>query len=187
LLDFFIVCFWVGLILTIVVTIFGDFFSHWFDFAGTDSTAHGGGSPSPFNLTTILGFTAAFGGTGYILTTMGIVGGALTLIIAAVAGLVVASGLFVFLSKVLMRQDDVMQELDYQLVGMLGTVSIPVPPEGVGELKYEQNGTIRSIGIKSQDGQPIERGVKTIIMSVEKGIATVCKFEEEILISKKEV
>jgi len=179
------ICFWVGLALTVIVTIFGDFVGHLFDFGGSDGSAHGG--PSPFNLTTILGFVTAFGGAGYLLTAMDVVGGTAALILAALAGLAVAACLFFFLSKVLMRQDDVMRESDFEHVGVLGTVSIPIAPDGIGELKYELNGTIRSIGARSQNGKPIGRGVKAIIMSVDKGIATVCEFEEELNHHRKEV
>jgi len=187
LLAVFIVCFWVGLILTIVIAIFGDFIGHLFDASGGDAGSHGHG-PGPFNTTTILGFLTAFGGTGYILTTMGTVGGTLTILIAAAVGVVIAAALFLLLAKVLMRQDDVMQELDYQLVGVLGTVISPVPAEGIGEMSYEQNGTIRSIGIVSDQGQPLARGIKVVVMSVDvKGIATVCEFEQQILNPKEEV
>lgn len=178
-LTIYLICFGVGLGLTIVVTLFGDLISHLFDFSFGDPSSHGAGH-SPFNATTILSFITVFGGMGYILMQTSPLSGTIIFVISIAVGLVIAAILFLFFSKVLLRDDAVMKELDYQLIGTLGSVITPVPEDGIGEMKYVLEGTTRSIGIKSQDGRPLPRGVKVIIMSVEKGVATVCKFEDSL-------
>lgn len=177
LLTLYLICFGVGLGLTIIVTLFGDLIGHLFDFNIGDPSSHGAG-PTPFNATTILSFITVFGGMGYILMQTSPLNGMIIFLIAIAVGLVIAAVLFLFFSKVLLRDDAVMKELDYQLVGTLGSVITPVPEKGIGEMKFVLEGTTRSIGIKSQDGRPLPRGIKVIILSVEKGVATVCEFDE---------
>lgn len=78
----------------------------------------------------------------------------------------------------MLRDESVMKDMDYQLVGTLGTISIPVQLESIGEMKFILHGTTRSIGVKEQDGYMIPKGTKVVILKVEKGIAVVSMFEK---------
>lgn len=179
-LIFYIICFWVGLILTLITTLFGGHGSHSLH---VDMNLDGGHSAqghvhSPINFTTILAFLTAFGGTGYILLKNNGLGAVLILLIAIVIGFMIAALLFMFLSKVLMRDEHVMKAENYQIEGTLGTVTTAIPISGIGELKYVLGGTTRSIGVREQKGQEISRGTKVVIVGIEKGIAIVIAFEE---------
>jgi hypothetical protein len=179
-LTFYIICFWVGLILTLITTLFGGHGSHTLQMdvdmdSGHSSQGHG---HSPINFTTILAFLTGFGGTGYILLKYNGLNGILILLIALGIGFVIAAALFMFLSKVLMRDEHVMKAENYQIEGTLGTVTTAIPLQGTGELKYVLGGTTRSIGVKEQLGQEVSRGTKVVIVGMEKGIAIVTLFEE---------
>jgi membrane protein implicated in regulation of membrane protease activity len=179
-LTFYIICFWVGLILTLFTTLFGGHGSHSLQVdmdldSGHSSQGHG---HSPINFTTILAFLTGFGGTGYILLKNNGLSGVLILLIAVGIGFVIAAALFMFLSKVLMRDEHVMKVENYQIEGTLGTITTAVPPLGIGELKYVLGGTTRSIGVKEQQGHEISRGTKVVIVGMEKGIAIVTPFEK---------
>jgi membrane protein implicated in regulation of membrane protease activity len=179
-LTFYIICFWVGLILTLITTLFGGHGSHTLQMdvemdSGHSSQGHG---HSPINFTTILAFLTGFGGTGYILLKYNGLSGILILLIALGIGLVIAAALFMFLSKVLMRDEHVMKAENYQIEGTLGTVTTAIPLQGTGELKYVLGGTTRSIGVKEQHGHEVSRGTKVVIVGMEKGIAIVTLFEE---------
>jgi hypothetical protein len=172
----------VGLILTVVTTLFGGHGSHSLHMdvdmdSGHSSSGHG---HSPINLATILAFLTGFGGTGYILWKNNGLSGMLILLIAVAIGLVIASGLFIFLSKVLMRDENVMKEANYQLEGTLGTITVAVPTLGIGEMKFILGGTTRSIGVKEEHGKAISKGTKVVIVEIEKGIASVTLFEDTI-------
>jgi membrane protein implicated in regulation of membrane protease activity len=179
-LTLFMISFWVGLSLTLITTLFGGHGSHHLHIHLGSHQAEFKGGHSPFNLSTILAFLTVFGGTGYILLNSSLISGVWIILIAAVIGFLIAAMLFIFLSKVLLRNDSVMSEVDYQLAGTLGTISIPVQTEGIGEMKYVLNGTTRSIGVKEQDGLMIPQGAKVVILSVEKGIAVVSMFDEPV-------
>jgi membrane protein implicated in regulation of membrane protease activity len=179
-LMLYIICFWVGLILTLITTLFGGHGNHTLQMdvemdSGHSSQGHG---HSPINFTTILAFLTGFGGTGYILLKYNGLSGILILLIALGIGFVIAAALFMFLSKVLMRDEHVMKAENYQIEGTLGTVTTAIPLQGTGELKYVLGGTTRSIGVKEQQGQEVSRGTKVVIVGIEKGIAIVTPFEE---------
>lgn len=181
-LTFYIICFWVGLILTLFTTFFGGHGNHALHVDMDLDSGHAGQGHghSPINFTTILAFLTAFGGTGYLLLKSNGLNAVWILLIAIVIGFVIAALLFMFLSKVLMRDEHVMKMENYQIEGTLGTVTAAIPLSGTGELKYVLGGTTRSIGVREQNGQEIIRGTKVVIVGMEKGIAIVTPFEELI-------
>jgi membrane protein implicated in regulation of membrane protease activity len=176
-LTFYIICFWVGLILTLITTLFG---SHSLQMDVDIDSSHSaqGHSHSPINFTSILAFLTGFGGTGYILLKNNGLSGVLILVIAVAIGIVIAALLFIFLSKVLMRDENVMKEANYKIEGTLGTITVTIPPQGTGEMKYILGGTTRSVGVRGEQGEEISKGTKVVIVGMEKGIASVTLFEE---------
>jgi hypothetical protein len=180
-LTFYIICFWVGLILTLVTTLIGGHGTHSIHM-DVDLDTHSGHAQShghsPINVSTVLAFLTGFGGTGYILVKNDVLSSLLILIIALSIGLVIGALLFIFLSKVLMRDENVMKEANYQLEGTLGMITVSVPPHGIGEMKYVMEGTTRSIGVKEQEGKEIGKGTKVVIVKLVKGVAEVTLFEE---------
>jgi membrane protein implicated in regulation of membrane protease activity len=176
-LTIYLICFWVGLILTIVTTLFGSHALQMDMDLENGHTAHGHGH-SPFNFSTILAFLTGFGGTGYILLNYKGLNGVWIILIATGIGFLIAALLFIFLSKVLLRDEHVMKEESYQIQGTLGTITTAVPPHGTGEMKYVLEGTTRSVGVKGQHGEEISKGTKVVIVGLEKGIAKVTPFEE---------
>jgi membrane protein implicated in regulation of membrane protease activity len=176
-LTFYIICFWVGLILTLVTTLFG---SHSLQMDVNLDSSHSvqGHGHSPINFTTILAFLTGFGGTGYILLKNNGLNGVLILLVALGIGFLIAALLFIFLSKVLMRDENVMKEANYEIEGTLGTITVAIPPQGTGEMKYILGGTTRSVGVRGQRGEEIAKGAKVVIVGMEKGIARVTLFEE---------
>jgi membrane protein implicated in regulation of membrane protease activity len=181
LLTIYLICFWVGLILTLAISLFGGHGgSHSFhvevDMDGPANHVQGHGH-SVFNLSTILAFLTGFGGTGYLLLKTKGYSGLLILLIAIVVGFLIALALFIFLSKVLLRDENVMKEADYQIAGTLGTITVSAASNGIGEMKYILEGTTRSLGVKQQNGEPLLKGTKVVVLSVDKGIAIVTAFE----------
>ena len=84
-------------------------------------------SVSPFNFVTLTAFLAWFGGTGYLLTRFSSVWVGLGLVFSVVSGLVGGGIIFLFLSRVLMSDEENMDPADYEMVGVLGRVSVLHP------------------------------------------------------------
>lgn len=193
-LTVYVVCFWVGFLLTVALAVLGVSGQFHADLhLGGDTGGHGvspaadgaqaGGHPSGphfFNLYSILAFVTAFGGVGYVLASTGVVGGLAALLCAVAIGLILAWVVFTVLWRLVKHGERVMHTEDYNLVGMLGYLSTAVPPGGVGEMKYTLDETIRSIGARSSSGNQIAKGTEVVILAINSGIATVIEYDRHV-------
>ncbi len=146
--------------------------------SGTAAPAARQSPVSPFNFITLTAFLAWFGGTGFLITRFSSIWFALGLLIAMAAGLFGAGIVFLFLSRVLISHEENMDSADYEMVGVLGRISMPIRENGTGEIIYSQAGTRRTCGARSENGSAIEKGVEVVVDRYEKGIAYVKRWEE---------
>jgi len=151
---------------------------------GPAAQAHGpthaarGASVSPLNPPSIAAFLAWFGGTGYLLTRFSALWVGLALLLAVVAGLIGGSIIFLFLTKILMSDQEFLNPADFEMVGVLGKLSVPIREGGTGELIYSQMGTRRVCGARSDDGAVLAKGAEVVVTRYEKGIAYVHLWSE---------
>jgi membrane protein implicated in regulation of membrane protease activity len=198
--DFYLTCFAVGFLLSAISFIAGGLrwhlhlphFLHGGGHvaAGHAPVAHGsagdGTAPhtghqapvSPFNLVTLTAFLAWFGGTGFLITRFSSLWFALGMVIALGAGLFGAAMVFLFLTRVLISHEENMDSADYEMVGVLGRISMPIRENGTGEIIYSQAGTRRTCGARSENGHALEKGAEIVVTRYEKGIAYVRLWEE---------
>ncbi|MBP1964730.1 hypothetical protein [Paenibacillus aceris] len=174
-MTLFAVCFFVGLVLTVLVTFFGGDF---FEIHGDTGGSHSHGGPSFFNLSSLLASLTVFGGIGYMLNELGMTSSLFILLIAAGAGLVVGWLFFLFYAKVIYKHDDSMRESDFDLNGQLGKLIVPINGNGIGEMVIVMQGTKRSISARSELGESIAKGARVVILHMDKGVATVSQFSE---------
>jgi hypothetical protein len=137
-----------------------------------------GGHVSPLNPPTVAAFLAWFGGMGYLLTRYSTLEVGLGLLVSVASGLVGGGIIFVFLTRVLMSEDENMDPADYEMVGVLGKVSCPIREGGTGEIVYSQMGTRRVCGARSDDGSAVAKGVEIVVTRYDKGIAYVRLWSE---------
>ena len=133
---------------------------------------------SPFNFITLTAFLAWFGGTGFLITRFSSIWFALGLLIALGAGLFGAGIVFLFLTRVLISHEENMDSADYEMVGVLGRISMPIRESGTGEIIYSQAGTRRTCGARSENGNALEKGAEIVVTRYDKGIAYVRLWEE---------
>ena len=144
--------------------------------AGTHPVHHA--PVSPFNFITMTAFLAWFGGTGFLITRFSSIWFALGLMIALGAGLFGAAIVFLFLTRVLISHEENMNSADYEMVGVLGRISMPIRENGTGEIIYSQAGTRRTCGARSENGNALEKGEEIVVTRYDKGIAYVRLWEE---------
>jgi hypothetical protein len=133
---------------------------------------------SPFNFVTLTAFLAWFGGTGYLLTRYSGVWVGFGLLASITSGLVGGGIVFLFLSKVLISEDENMDPADYEMVGVLGRICSAIRAGGTGEMIYTQMGTRRVCGARSEDASAIAKGSEVVVTRYEKGIAYVRLWSE---------
>jgi len=180
--DFYLICFLIGFALSALALVAGSVHLHLphLHFHQGIHVPHGGsgGGLSKFNFGTLAAFLAWFGGTGYLLERYEGVWFLTALAAATVSGLAAASVVFWFLAKVLMAREAALDPADYDMVGVLGKLSIPIRTGGTGELIYSQQGTRRVTGARSEDGAAIGKGAEVIVTRYEKGIAYVRPWQD---------
>jgi membrane-bound ClpP family serine protease len=145
---------------------------------GADARSSQGSGVSPFNFVTLTAFLAWFGGTGYLLTRYSGLWVGFGLAASITSGVVGGGIVFLFLSRVLISDEENMDSADYEMVGVLGRVSSPIRQGGTGEVVYTQMGTRRVCGGRSDDGNAIAKGTEVVVTRYEKGIAYVRLWSE---------
>jgi membrane protein implicated in regulation of membrane protease activity len=196
--DFYLVCFVVGFFLSVLMFVAGGmrfphvhihlpgFHGHGLHgFHGHGAGGHGGaghttsgGDISPFNLITLTAFLAWFGGTGYLLARHSTMWFFTALVVSLLAGTGGAAIIYLFLSRVLSSPEEALDPADFEMVGVLGKLSVRISEGSTGELIYSQAGTRRVCGARSEDGSPILKGTEVVVTRYERGIAYVRRWAE---------
>ena len=192
--SFYLICFFLGLVLSAVSFFSGAFHLHLPTKlhlphalqhggvgavkAATCAQATTAGDIPFFNMSSMMAFLCWFGGMGYLLTHYSTVWFALALLASLMTGLGGAAIVFWFLVKVLLRYELPLDSADFEMVGVVGVLAMPIRPKGTGELIYLQQGTRRVIGARSEDGRPITKNSEVVVTRYEDGIAYVRPWAE---------
>jgi membrane protein implicated in regulation of membrane protease activity len=145
---------------------------------GKGGSIRGGAHVSWFNASTIMAFLAWFGGAGYILMRTSHLVAAVSLGLAALAGLAAGTIVYRFMLKLTYAGDSLMLDEDYRIEGSVGTLSLPIRQQGTGEVIFSLGGVRRCAGARSDDGAAVEKGAEVVIARYEKGIAYVKRWED---------
>jgi membrane protein implicated in regulation of membrane protease activity len=198
--DIFLICFLVGFLLSMVSLLTGHLHLHHHA-GGLHHMPHGhvgghasghAGHPAPhgpgthdggaevpwLNFGTISAFLAWFGGAGYLATHYYHAMLLTALAVSIGSGMVGASAVFVFLAKVLMNRPEHLDPADFEMVGVLGTVSDRIRVGGTGEILFTQQGARKAVGARSENGVAIPSGVEVVVTKYENGIAYVRRWDE---------
>jgi membrane protein implicated in regulation of membrane protease activity len=191
--TFYLICFGVGLVLSVAFFLGGFAHLHLGHLhlghsplahhgAGAHSSgSHGSGSQglSAVNGFTFTAFLCWFGGAGYLLHRYSIFVAALVLLLSVVSGLFGAALLWAILFKVLLPRERVLNSEDTEMTGVLAKVSDSIRSNGgIGEILFLQTGARRSSAARSDDGRTIERGTEVVVIRYERGIAYVRPWAE---------
>jgi membrane protein implicated in regulation of membrane protease activity len=131
------------------------------------------GNISPFNFITLTAFLAWFGGAGYLLTRYSRLWFVSGLGLSIFTGLLGGGIVFLFLTRVLISREEIMDPADYEMAGVLGRVSVSIRESGTGEIIFSQAGTRRTCGARGENGKAIAKGTEVMVTRYEKGIAYV--------------
>ena len=146
--------------------------------AAKGGALRGGAQVSWFNASTIMAFLAWFGGAGYLLTRYSDVWPLAALFVALGIGWIGAALVFWFMAKVVWSPDENLDPDDFDVVGLLGTVSSPIRAGGTGEILFQLAGARHVAGARSEHGDAIGKGVEVVITRYENGLAYVRTWTE---------
>jgi membrane protein implicated in regulation of membrane protease activity len=186
--TFYLICFGVGLVLSVAFFLGG--FAHLHlghlhighsGLAHHGTGAHGSGSRglSALNGFTLTAFLCWFGGAGYLLHRYSIFVAPLVLLLSVVSGVFGAALLWAILFKVLIPRERVLNSEDTEMTGVLAKVSDSIRSNGgIGEILFLQTGARRCSAARSDDGRTIERGTEVVVIRYERGVAYVRPWAE---------
>ncbi len=168
------ICLVVGLMFTLVSVVAGHFFGgHDGHVAGSGGHAEAGADSSDmpgisiFSPTIMASFVTAFGGFGLIFTQFPAT--ARTVISAPLSifcALLVAGGLYKFLSSVFRHTQSSSESHVARLAGTEASVISPIPENGVGEIAYVVGGTRYTAPARVENGTAIANGKSVKITRV---------------------
>ena len=165
--TFYLVCFLVGLGLSLVSSASGLNHHHH---------VHAGKrSASAFNAASITAFLAWFGGGGLVLHQL--VTWPEFAVIGSSFGSGVLGGSLVnqFLGLIMTRERPLQATT---LIGAIARVTSRIREGGTGEIVFVINGTRKVSGARSDSGAEIDKGIEVVIVRMDKGIAYVSTWEE---------
>jgi len=186
--NFYLACFALGFIFSVLSFLLGGFRWHLPHALGSGHVhagphvhvSHAGGKVGSgrveaplLNPVSLAAFLAWFGGVGYLLSRFSSLWFVVGLGIALLSGVSGAGIIYLFLSRVLMSEEENLDPEDYDMVGVLGRISMPIRETGTGELIYSQAGTRRTCGARAENGGAIAKGTEVVVTRYEKGIAYV--------------
>lgn len=192
--TFFLVCFGVGFVLSLLSFVAGSLHFHlptkWhvphFGHHGHAHVGHAGGHGhggtemslvSPFNVPSLMAFLSWFGAVGFLTLHHYRLGVAMSLAASAMGGTLGGWLIYRFLRKV-MSFDVPLDPEDYRMEGALGTLNIGIRPGGTGELVYVQGGTRKTCAARTEDASAIEKGVEVAVVRYHEGVAYVKRWED---------
>ena len=173
--TFFLVCFVLGLVLSVLAAFAGGGRLHLHMHAGHAHGVHARGhGVSAVNGFTVTAFLCWFGGVGYLLHNSTAMMTWLILLIAIASGWGGAAVLYAVLFKLLLPRERVLDAEDTRMEGVVGQVSDAVRDGGgIGEILFTQLGVRRSAPARSEGGVGIARGAEVVVIGWERGVATV--------------
>jgi membrane protein implicated in regulation of membrane protease activity len=185
--SFYLICFCVGLVLSLL-SLIGGFahlhigrihIGHMTHGHASHGAVHHSHGLSAVNGFTITAFLCWFGGTGYLLHHFNIFIAPLVLFLAVLGGIFGAALLWAILFKVLLPRERILTPEDTEMAGVLANVSDTIRDgNGVGEIIFSQTGARRAAAARSEDGHAIERGTEVVVIRYERGIAYVRRWDE---------
>ncbi|MFP5228519.1 MAG: hypothetical protein ACLGXA_12915 [Acidobacteriota bacterium] len=189
-ITFYLICFTLGLSLTVLSALgafthlhFGHVHLH---FGHGHTHVHVPGargavaksSVSPVNGFTLAAFLCWFGGCGYLLAKSGDFTMLVVLGLATITGLAGGAILFWFLVKVLLPHEHELTAADTDILGVLGFITGSIREKGTGEIQFSQGGARRFAAARSEAGVALARGTEVVVMRYEQGIAYVRPWDE---------
>ena len=86
--------------------------------------------------------------------------------------------IYLFLAKVILPNSKFMEDADYDMIGVLGSVTSRIRTGGTGEMIFVRDGGRRVAYIRSETGEEIDKGTEVVVTRFEKGIGYVRRWEE---------
>jgi hypothetical protein len=137
-----------------------------FSVDSTPSFDHGSVGVSALSPITIASFVTSFGGLGLVGTQLFRMLDTVSLVFATAGAALIAAGMFLFYSRVLVAGEGSSAVRMADVSGMSAEVIIPIPKNGLGQVAFVARGRRATRSARSADGKPIPRGTIVTVQAI---------------------
>ncbi|WAA12753.1 hypothetical protein OE105_00990 [Fervidibacillus halotolerans] len=140
------------------------------------------GEGVPFlNPVLILVFLVFLSATGYILELINVMNSFFILLVSAIGSFILTTLLNLFVLVPLSSAEESLAYSEESLKGRIGTIIVPIPKDGFGEVLFESKSGRIAKAATSYDGTEIEEGLHVLVVDVKDGVVYVKPYDERSL------
>lgn len=173
-LELFWICFIAGIVLSLVIVIFGEVLDGVLEGALEFLSLDG---PEFLHPITLVGGMTAFGGAGILLTHWGWFTPAMTVIAALLVSVFISMLAYFIYVKPMRKAENSLAFSSKELAGKIGEVTISIPADGFGEVMIKMGaGNITEIA-GSFERKDIPAGAKVVVVEHKDGVSYVSELE----------
>ncbi len=179
------ICFFVGIGLTLVSLITGQF-SDIFGVDGFDIGDIGIDFLLPLSPMIYVLFCTVFGGTGLILLKVcPSLSSIIILVIAIFTGIIISTGFYRGIIIPLKKAQNTSAPAQEELIGVLAKVQESIPENGYGEISYVVNGNSYIAPARTTDGHKVQKGCEVTICWIENYVFYVIEIDRSNTLLQK--
>lgn len=169
-------CLFGGVLFALVTVIFGDILGDLFDgFTDALSADH----LDFLSPVVIVGGITAFGGAGIMLTDLTPLSAAATAAMALIIALTLSALVYFLYVKHMKNAENSTTYSNTDLVGRMGTVTIPIPAAGCGEVLVRIGAGNTNYPAASTEGREFPAGSRVVVAEVKDGTVWVLDYQED--------
>lgn len=135
-------------------------------------------APDFLNPTLILAFVTFLSASGYLLELLTPVNSYVILLISIFIALILDTLLNIFVLVPMSSAEESLVYTSDSLKGRVGTVLIPIPQDGFGEVLLKSSSGMISKSATGFENQPIAEGEKVLVIDVKDGVLHVAHYEK---------
>lgn len=176
-LELFWICFIVGILLALVIVIFGEVLDGLLDGMFEFLSIEGPGFVHPV---TLVGGLTTFGGVGILLHQWGVTNTVLLVVLALLIAAAISTLVYFVYVKPMRAAENSLAFSSKELPGKLGVVTISIPAKGFGEVMIRMGaGNVTEIA-GSYEKCDIPSGMKVVVIEHKDGVSYVSAFEDNL-------
>lgn len=173
-LEFYWILFITGIILTIVIVLFGEILDGWLDGMFEFLSLEG---PEFIHPVTIVGGITAFGGSGILFSRFGF-GTIPTISLALLIAVALSTFVYFVYVKPMRASENSLAFSREDLVGQLGEVTVSIPAQGFGEVMIRMGTSHVTEIAASYEQCDIPLGTRVVVVENKDGVTYVSAFEQ---------
>jgi len=169
-------CLYGGIIFSVVTLIFGDLLGNLFDGLFESASFAVSDFLSPV---VIVGGITVFGGAGIMLERLTSLEAMIIAVFSMMIAILLSTLVYFIYVRPMRNAENSMGYSMSELTGKIGTVTVPVPKQGFGEVLIKIGAGNTNHIACSLDGEEFAAGSRVVVAEIQDGVLKVIKYQED--------